>query len=110
MPPNSDPPKSRDQLIGEIHATVKIMAADLKDTRTRLRCLEQKWWKSFGVVTGIVAFISIISTGVGIYSATKRMEADYIRKDMVPVSAIVEHQNKVAKKRATEEGTDGVPD
>ena len=100
MPDSSTPPKSRDQLIGEIHATVKIMAADLKDTRQRLRCLEQKWWRSFGVVTGIVAFISVLSTGIGIYSATKRMEADYIRKDVVPVEVIVREQNKAAKLEA----------
>lgn len=92
-----DSPKSNDQLIGEIHATVAIMAEDMKDMKARVRCLERKWWKSLGAVMGVCTFITLLGTSVGIYTASKRMEADYLKKTAVPVEVIVNEQNKAAK-------------
>jgi hypothetical protein len=99
---NNMPAKSNDQLIGEIHATVNIMAADMADMKKRIRCLERKWWKSLGAVIGVCTFVSLLGTAVGIYTASKRMEADYLRKDVVPIEVLIEQEGSRARSVAGE--------
>jgi len=105
MPDESQ--KSNDQLIGEIHATVAIMAEDMKDMKARVRCLERKWWKSLGAVIGVCTFITLLGTAIGIYTGGQRMRADYLKKSDVPIEYILRHHNATAT--TAEEGPNGNP-
>jgi len=84
------------RLSTETHTNVEILLLEVRALRVRVNCLERRWWKSLGVVLGICGFITLLGTSVGIYTATKRFESDYIRKDVVPIEVLVEHSNKRA--------------
>jgi len=81
------------QELGKIQATQESQGELLLVMQADIRCLQKKWWRTSGVIAGVVGVITLIGSLVGVSLATKRVEADYIRKDAMPVQAIVEALN-----------------
>jgi hypothetical protein len=102
------------QQLGYIRATqeahdaiLESVAEDIKQARNDIRCLERKWWRTAGAWMGVTAVLAVLSTGIGIKIGFDRISADYMKKDTIPVQAIIEYLNTKEAKASVKEGTDG---
>lgn len=76
------------------NTTLALLVEEVRGSRADIQCLQRRWWKSAGAVIGIMALLSILSTGLGVAIGMKRLQADYVKKADIPAAAIVEHHNR----------------
>jgi len=77
--------------------TENTLTVEVTSLRKSVDQLNRRWSYSTGIIAGVVAAATIIGTLIGIQVNTARLEAEYLKKDAVPIELIIEQLNSEAE-------------